>query len=115
MTHRLHDPLGHFTDSEDKPAVSERSISLCFCGASHSRLVIVTVPDEKTAYCSSAVRGYLDSDRSGGLDKCLTGHSCRLLDAHQLEDGRSNVCELSVLDFLHLVTCVHNDERYVVE
>jgi len=51
--------LGHFTDSEDKPAVSERSISLCFCGASHSRLVIFTVPDEKAAYCEEQYAAFL--------------------------------------------------------
>ena len=33
----------------------------------------------------------------------LAGHCCRLLYAHQLEDGRSHVCELSVLHFLYIV------------
>jgi len=49
------------------------------------------------------------------LDQRLAGHGCRLLDAHQLEDGRSDVSELSVLHFLYLVTCIHDDERNIVQ
>ena len=49
------------------------------------------------------------------LDQCLASHGCRLLDAHELEDSRSYVSELTVLNLLNLVTCVHYDERNIVE
>ena len=49
------------------------------------------------------------------LYECLAGHCSWLLDAHELEDCRSHVSELSVLDLLNLVTSVHYDEWNIVE
>ena len=45
----------------------------------------------------------------------LASHCSRLLDAHELEDSRSYVSKLAVLDLLDLVTGVHNDEWNIVE
>ena len=45
----------------------------------------------------------------------LAGHGSWLLNAHELEDCRSNVSKLSVLYLLNLVTCVHHDEWNIVE
>ena len=51
----------------------------------------------------------------GMLYKRLACHSSRLLDAHQLEDCRSHVSELTVLHLLDRVTGVHHDERNVIQ
>ena len=45
----------------------------------------------------------------------LAGHCCRLPDAHQLEDCRSHVSELTVLHLLNLVAGVHYDKWNIVE
>ena len=49
------------------------------------------------------------------LNQCLTSHCGRLLDTHQLEDCRSNVCELAVLYSLDLFSSVYDDERNIIE
>ena len=47
------------------------------------------------------------------LDEGFSGHCSRLRDAHQLEDGRSHVGELSVLHFFY--ACIDYDELYGVQ
>ena len=49
------------------------------------------------------------------LDQRLAGHGSWLLDTHKLEDSRSNVSELTVLNRLNLLTSVHNDERNIIK
>lgn len=60
------------------------------------------IPTLVTKFCSEG--GLITEEKfSVLLDQALTGHIGRLLDAHDLEDGRSNVAELAILNLCLLV------------